>query len=250
MASVDENRKYWESYAWELGGDEWSSPWGSASLQWAITIYPRIMAALPADRIVEIAPGFGRWTSFLLGQSNSYIGIDVSPRPVAFCQRTFGRLPQRPRFVLGDGASLPEVEDAHTDLVFSFDSLVHVELECIAAYAKEMYRVLRPGGYGFIHHSNMGAYESGTIPNPGWRGLTVSAENVGREFTTTGLQVVIQERTPWVFRGALTDCFSLVRKPFSGEVLMTSRQFTNETFIRECELATQMVALYHPRAVA
>jgi 16S rRNA A1518/A1519 N6-dimethyltransferase RsmA/KsgA/DIM1 with predicted DNA glycosylase/AP lyase activity len=73
-------------YSWEQGGEEWSQPWGNAAFQWAITIYPRLMAALPAARIVEIAPGFGRWTPFLLSQSSLYVGIDISPRCIDFCK--------------------------------------------------------------------------------------------------------------------------------------------------------------------
>jgi SAM-dependent methyltransferase len=245
MPSIADNLAHWDTYSWEHGGEEWSHPWGNSAFQWSISIYPRLMSALPACRIVEIAPGFGRWTPFLLGQSSFYVGVDISPRCVSFCQRTFGRIPERPRFLVGDGTSLPGVEDALTDLVFSFDSLVHAELDCLSAYAKEIHRVLRPGGVAFIHHSNMGEYEPGT-DNPGWRGRTISAENAGREFMAAGLQVITQEKIPWVFRGVLTDCFSFLRRPLPRESLSSGRQVVNETFIRECELAAQLAALYQP----
>ena len=48
-------------YDWKEAGEEWSQPWGSSAAQWAGTIFPRIRECLPADTILEIAPGFGRW---------------------------------------------------------------------------------------------------------------------------------------------------------------------------------------------
>ena len=41
---------------------------------------------------------------------------------------------------------LPMVEESSIDFVFSFDSLVHVEAETLAAYLSELARVLKPDG--------------------------------------------------------------------------------------------------------
>jgi SAM-dependent methyltransferase len=240
MPSVDENLKVWDSYPWSDRGEEWSQPWGNAALQWAITIYPRIMRAIPTDTILEIAPGFGRWVPFLLAYSRSYIGIDISPRCISYCQDVYGRLRQRPRFSVGDGTSFPGVENSNVSFIFSFDSLVHVELDCLSAYMKEINRVLRPGGYAFLHHSNLGAYEVGSVDNQGWRGVTVSAERFAHECVDAGLRVVTQEKTPWVFGGILTDCFSLLQKPGRGEKLDFGRLFVNEDFHLEFKIAAKM----------
>jgi SAM-dependent methyltransferase len=240
MPTVDDNLRQWDAYAWSDGGEEWSRPWGNASLQWAITIYPRIMHLLPVRHIIEIAPGNGRWLPFLLAHCQSYFGVDISPRCIEYCQRTYSRLPQKPRFKVGDGLSLPFALDCETDFVFSFDSLVHVEIDCLSDYAKEIYRVLRPGGHGFLHHSNIGEYEPDTVTNDGWRGVTVSADNFGRECTAAGLQVLSQEKIPWVFRGALTDCFTLVKKPRKGETPGPCKQFVTADFFQECEIAARL----------
>jgi hypothetical protein len=58
--------------------------------------------------------------------------------------------------------------------------------------------------------------------------------------------VITQEKIPWVFRGVLADCFSFLRRPLPRESLSSGRQVVNETFIRECELAAQLAALYQP----
>jgi ubiquinone/menaquinone biosynthesis C-methylase UbiE len=38
-------------------------------------------------------------------------------------------------------------------LVFSFDSFVHIHKNVIDDYVGEIYRVLKPGGKSYIHHS-------------------------------------------------------------------------------------------------
>ena len=126
-------------------GDPWSKPWGSARGQWYGTIYPRIQGFLPAAAILEIAPGFGRWTEFLLEYCETLVGVDVSPKCIEACQERFADR-SGARFEVNDGHSLPMVEDSSIDFAFSFDSLVHVEAETLAGYLSELARVLKPDG--------------------------------------------------------------------------------------------------------
>jgi len=67
MPSIEENRGAWSKHDWQDGGDEWSAGWGSARMQWWGTVFPRIHAFVPTRTIIEIAPGYGRFTRFLLG---------------------------------------------------------------------------------------------------------------------------------------------------------------------------------------
>src|SRR5271165_6047234 len=76
MPSIEENLVKWdEEYGWSTGGDEWSGAWGNASAQWYGCVFPRIRRFLPARSILEIAPGFGRWTRFLLDHCDNLIGV-------------------------------------------------------------------------------------------------------------------------------------------------------------------------------
>jgi hypothetical protein len=95
VPSVDQNLDQWDGYSWERGGEELVGPVGNAAFQWAITIHPSPHSGAPASRIVEIAPRFGRWTPFLLGQSSFYVGIDISPRCINFCKCPSGNFPSR-----------------------------------------------------------------------------------------------------------------------------------------------------------
>jgi ubiquinone/menaquinone biosynthesis C-methylase UbiE len=158
MPSVDENRASWDSeYAWERRGDEWSVAWGSADAQWLGSVWPRVQEFLPSPTVLEIAPGFGRWTERLGGLCARLYGVDLSEKCVRTCRHRFAHHPHM-TFHVNDGTSLEAIPDASIDFVFSFDSLVHVEEEVIAKYLEEIAKKLTPNGVGFLHHSNLAEY--------------------------------------------------------------------------------------------
>ena len=158
MPTVTWNKDKWdETYHWPESGDEWSRAWGGPQSQWITCIWPRVAAFLPASSILEIAPGYGRWTQYLLPLSTSYMGVDLSESCVHACTDRFADQPHA-TFAVNDGVTLPMVADKSVDLIFSFDSLVHVEADVVGSYLHEFSRVLSPDGVAFIHHSNAGAY--------------------------------------------------------------------------------------------
>jgi SAM-dependent methyltransferase len=241
LPSIEENLDRWnEEYDWRLSGEPWSKPWGDASAQWYGCIYPRIRRFLPAKAILEIAPGFGRWTEFLLENCDSLIGVDVTPKCVEACRERFTDRP-RARFETNDGSSLPMVDDDSIDFVFSFDSLVHVEAETLAAYLTEIARVLKRDGVAFLHHSNYGTYQRSahalaplqesfdrlpTLARAGlvrtgiyraahWRAPSVTAARFAGLCEDAGLHCVGQELINWEGGVLLLDCISVVARPGS-----------------------------------
>ena len=90
MATIEQNFDLWNNaYKWPEGGDEWSKAWGGADMQWHGTIWPRIHKYFPTGRILEIAPGFGRWTQFLIKNCDSLHGVDLSQKCIESCQIRF-----------------------------------------------------------------------------------------------------------------------------------------------------------------
>lgn len=205
---------------------------------------------LPTQTVLEIAPGFGRWTPYLIASSQHYIGIDISERCVSHCRRTFGPLAGRPKFLVGTGMDLAGVATEGVSLAFSFDSLVHAEADCLAAYAKELFRVLEPGGHAFLHHSNFGEYVVDgqlSIPLVGWRGRTVTAEWARDTFKGCGFQSIAHEKITWVFDQIYSDCFTLVRKPDPDRhcrPLPAETVFYNDKFSEELATARLVSARY------
>ncbi len=158
MATIPENLKFWnEEYDWPSEGDEWSAQFGGTEAMWWFVIYPRIHQFLPAGKILEIAPGYGRWTQFLRLYCHSLVAVDLSEKCIEHCKRRFAG-DNQVEFHVNDGRSLSVVPDGSIDLVFSFDSLVHVHKDVVEAYLAELARKLKPNGLGLVHHSNLGAY--------------------------------------------------------------------------------------------
>src|SRR5579883_55269 len=171
MPTIAENQQMWseQQYDWSHKGDGWSRVWGSPVAQWYGSLYPRVRAFLPAHVALEIAPGYGRWTQFLKESCERLIGVDMQEHCVMHCRERFQDSPSM-SFFANDGSSLAMIEDESIDFVFSFDSLVHVEADCLEVYLRQLAHKLTSNGVGFIHHSNLGEFGKtfrvfGAIPN-------------------------------------------------------------------------------------
>lgn len=246
MPTLQQNKVVWETrHHWNKAGDEWSVSWGSGELEWTVTLYSRLHRLLPAGRLLEIAPGFGRWTRFLLPFCESYIGVDLAQKCVDACTERFTTAPHA-SFHAGDGKSLPMVEGNSIDLIFSFDSLVHVDWEVMNSYIEEFARVLRPGGKAFVHHSNLGHFMKdgvAQIAKTCWRGEDVTAERVRAKLDQVGLACISQEKIAW-FVPELVDCISVFLKPEPGKPVEPPVLKENYDFAREGEIARRIAAIY------
>ena len=90
MPSLTQNLSVWdETYDWARRGDEWSDAWGGVSHHWWTTLFPRLQGYVPAGRILEIAPGFGRWTHFLRDLCSELIIVDIAESAIAHCRERF-----------------------------------------------------------------------------------------------------------------------------------------------------------------
>jgi SAM-dependent methyltransferase len=270
MASVSENRTKWSHYRWELEGHEWS-PGGheaGTDLLWWRSIRPRVQSALPARALLEIAPGFGRWTSFLLGECDRLVGADVTGRCVDACRERFAQA-RHAEFWVNDGQSLPMIAPESIDFAFSFDSLVHVDAAQIRGYLRELARTLKPGGLGFFHHSNLGAYANDAeevpayIRRPHGRAASVSARTFRDACRDAGLVCLSQEVINWIGRGTrvdrhsldgrlipLTDCFSVFTRPGDAFAERPTRVYVNRRFVDEWRQVIVLSALYGRRRSA
>jgi ubiquinone/menaquinone biosynthesis C-methylase UbiE len=241
MPSIDENKQTWDTaYDWPQAGDEWSGSWGSPRAQWEGCLLPRIFPFL-RGRILEIAPGRGRWTQFLQAHCASLIGIDLAPSCVEHCKQRF-RDDANLEFKVNDGLMLPMVDDASIDFAFSFDSLVHAESDAVSSYVSELARVLKPGGVAFIHHSNLGAIRrllwwskvkcrmSGMSFDRHGRASSMSADKM-REFADrSGMSCLHQELVPWEQSWPmLLDCMSTIVNRSGKEcVVIENHRFMEE----------------------
>jgi SAM-dependent methyltransferase len=234
-------------YDWKDAGEEWSTPWGTSSAQWSGAILPRIRDCLPTDTILEIAPGYGRWTQYLKDYCRELSIVDRIDECIEACRHRFAA-DSHVHCYLNDGRSLPMIPDRSVDFAFSFDSLVHTKREVVESYLRELGKKLKIGGKGFIHHSNFGEYTNSPreripplLAKPLIKAKIVdwahhrSADMTAEIFRTLsvkhGLHCVSQELVNW--RGwRLIDCFSIVTRADSSEQMPT-RISRNRNFMRE-----------------
>lgn len=157
--SVAENLKMWDqAHAWPEDGDEWKGQavvCGVPYEAWKASLIERLITPYLARgcTALEIAPGHGRWSGHLGERAGRLILVDLSPSCLERCRERYAGRPDM-EFHITDGRSLPAGLDAEVDLVWSFDSFVHIAPDDIAGYLRDIRRVLRPGGLAVIHHAN------------------------------------------------------------------------------------------------
>ncbi len=261
MPSLEQNKALWnESYDWKQIGDEWSKSWGGPQMQWYGSLLPRIHGFLPAHTILEIAPGFGRWTQYLKDQCASLIVVDLSERCIQACQERFADV-SHISYHVNDGKSLAMVPDDAVDFVFSFDSLVHAEDDVILAYISQLSRILTKNGAAFIHHSNLGEYpyyqRISKHPrvrrvlrslrviekNIHWRAFSVTAGKVEQYAADHHLRCISQEKIPWGTKRVLNDCMSVIVREDSSR-LRENNVLSNPSFAQEKQRVAQLSRLY------
>lgn len=233
MPSINENNNMWDndnSWISYSNGDVWSDPWGGTPYLWYTTILPRILRYLPAKTILEISPGHGRCTQFLKDLCEKLIIVDLSQTCIDYCKNRFINS-SNIEYHVNDGKSLNFVKDSSVDFVFTWDSLVHVESDCLESYILECDRILKPNGIGFIHHSNF--TETSDIKNYGWRATSVNAEIIKQFIDNTGLKLIAQETIDWASNQEVPircdDCISM----FVKTDLNIKSKFIKNDFFRE-----------------
>lgn len=106
----------------------------------------------PAHAAVEIGPGGGRWTRYLLGFRTLFL-VDYHAEILAEAQRALTRHPNV-AFITNHGNDFPGIGEHTIDYVFSFGTFVHLDLPIIDAYLKALGAILRPGANVVLQYSD------------------------------------------------------------------------------------------------
>jgi ubiquinone/menaquinone biosynthesis C-methylase UbiE len=220
---------------------------------------------LPANTILEIAPGYGRWTHYLKDMCAKLILVDLSERSIKACRERFAKNSHL-IYHVNNGNSLGMIADDTIDLAFSFDSLVHAEDIVISSYISQLSRKLKQNGVAFIHHSNLGAYshynraysQLQRIPKlPGllsmlgildnirvqWRAQSMSARKMQHYAEENGLTCISQELVTWRTKRVLIDCISTIVKSDTARV-RGNRILRNYSFMKEAKYLSTLSRLY------
>ncbi len=133
---------------------------------------------------LEIGCGVGRMTRALARMFGHVTAVDVSDEMLAQARSNLAEL-QNVTLVLGDGSTLACLPDAAFDFAFSFIVFQHIpSREVISSYAKEVFRVLKPGAlFKFqVQGSSLAAREVYDT----WNGVPLSRFEAQRLATDSG----------------------------------------------------------------
>jgi ubiquinone/menaquinone biosynthesis C-methylase UbiE len=187
--------------------------------QWRDLIWPQIQD-LNFDATLDFAAGHGRNSAKLAALAKQLYVVDANPDAAEFLRRRFSDHDQARcsiQVIHNNGKDLRDIPSNAISLIYSFDSMVHFEKRLVEAYLPEFQRVMAPGAYGFIHHSNFGrvSQDPDFHHHPAWRA------NVDKDFFAQccfrhKLLAVRQTPISWFVGEVLIqdlDCLSIIYKP-------------------------------------
>lgn len=188
--NIEEQRQWNDESMWSDSGHEWSKSFGTTENLWNNHIFDDIKE-FRNKKILEIAPGHGRITQFLSILASELLVIDLNENCIKKTKEKLGH------HVLGyfvnNGNDLPKIRDNSQDLVFSFDSFVHMHQNVSDDYLGEIYRVLKKGGRGYIHHSWLNGGENLSFLN--YAGRASMTPEIFKSLVEKHNMTVVEQKT-------------------------------------------------------
>lgn len=178
--------------------------------QWDEIIWPKI-SKFDFRSTLDLAPGAGRNIKKLSKVAKEIYAIDYNEYALNLCKKNVGYELNgcKIQYYQNDGSSLRMLGDSSITSVYCWDSAVHFDKLILKEYIKEFSRILSPGGFGFVHHSNLGDQANNDIrKNHGWRS-NMTKELFKNYCLDNKLHVISQDDLPW---GKVTDCITVFKK--------------------------------------
>ena len=146
----------------------------------------------------------------LLAVAKKLYVVDLNEDNIRFCRQRFAA-ETRITYLRNDGFTLRSIPSDEITLVYCFDAMVHFDSDVVRSYLRDFYRVLKPEGYGFCHHSNYDRNPGGgPHDNPGWRNF-MSQKLFFHYCKKEGFEIVQSQIIDW--GTPELDCVTLFRKP-------------------------------------
>lgn len=139
-----------EMLARKIYGLEWGDPDVVQPLKFVRDRY--VMPYIKSDHdAVEVGPGGGRWTRYLLGFRKLYT-VDYYHQLLAELKKNFNK--PNMVFIKNNGVDFPGVVENSIDYLFSFGTFVHLDIDQIEVYLKNMKSIMKPGANAVIQYSD------------------------------------------------------------------------------------------------
>ena len=184
--------------------------------QWDKYIWP-LINKFDFNSVLELAPGGGRNTERLCSVAKNIYAIDYNFYAIEQCRKRLGNSHSgcNIEYHVNNGLDINMIQNESITAIYCWDAAVHFDKSIFGSYLPEFSRVLKKGGQGFIHHSNLGDMADKNIKkNPGWRS-NMDKKKFVQICDLNGLQIVEQVDVNWGKdkRGReITDCCSVFKK--------------------------------------
>lgn len=181
--------------------------------QWENTISPFInQVKIDYSNTVDLAAGRGRNSIKLLEYVTFLTLVDVNEENLQFTKKRFSEY-KNISYIHNNGKDLQDIQNESVTFIYCWDAMVHFDIADVCSYVGEFYRILKPGGIGFCHHSN---YTNGVgldiRKNPHCRNF-MSKDIFNHLVVTRGLKMIDQKLRGWDGELKDLDCLSLFQKP-------------------------------------
>ncbi len=197
LENIAKNLEKWDrTFPWSKHGDEWDRQAAFCGIpysEWKESMVRHLLAPniRKNSHVLEIAPGHGRWTEYLVELAGHVTVVELSATCLDYCRHRFYNC-RNIDYVLTTGDRLPQSAANQIDFVWSYDSFVHMDRTVISAYLGEIRRVLKIGGTAIIYHSNVDDPANHVQDTaPGWQSA-MSAELMRQLAVDAGLSIVSQ----------------------------------------------------------
>jgi len=100
---------------------------------------------------IEIGPGGGRWTRYLLGFMKLYV-VDYHAEILKELKKNFHE--PNMTFIQNNGTDFPGIQESSIDYIFSFGTFVHLDTDLIEEYLESMKSIVKPQGNIVIQYSD------------------------------------------------------------------------------------------------
>lgn len=134
----------------DVYGLEWGDPKASPPLRYVLEHF--LSPYISEDTtLVEIGPGGGRWTRYMLKAKQIY-AVDYHQELLNELKSNFDA--KNITFIKNNGDDFPNIPDNSIDFLFSFGTFVHLDVEIIDRYLRNMKRLLNSESNVVIHYSD------------------------------------------------------------------------------------------------
>lgn len=139
-----------EIFSKDIYGLQWGDPDVAPPLRFIRDRYvlPYVNAKHNA---IEIGPGGGRWTRYLLGFGKIYV-VDYHSELLKELRKNFDM--RNIIFIKNNGTDFPGIKEGSIDYLFSFGTFVHLDKHLIEAYLKNMKPIIEHGANIVIQYSD------------------------------------------------------------------------------------------------